>query len=67
MLVNTLAASLDIVRKALITRIAESLCTAFIVLAYDFISSACIHIDAAYNIREFIAFAIKTVGRNAAY
>ena len=50
---------LDIVRKELIIRIAKSLCTAFIGLAYDFIFSACIHIGAAYNITELIAFAIK--------
>ena len=38
-LANTSVASVDMVRKALITSIAESLCTMIIGLAYDFVSS----------------------------
>lgn len=61
LLANTSAASHDMARKALIMRIAEILCTAFIRLANDFVSSAdfMCPIGAAYSITVLITLTIK--------
>lgn len=61
LLANTSAASHEMARKALIMRIAETLCTAFIRLANDIVSSAdfMCPIGAAYSITVLIALTIK--------